>query len=60
MYVTEEDVSYINNDLEGIRCTISAANTFYLSGTLTLDKLPGDDLFLLLYCFIIIHLSQRL
>ena len=58
MYITQEDVSNISK-LEGIRCTISGANTFYSSGTLTLQITPGDDLFLLLY-FIILHLSQRL
>ena len=59
MYITQEDVSTFNN-LEGIRCTVSAANTFYTSGTLTLQILPGDDWFLLLYCFIIIHLVKGL
>ena len=59
MYITEDDVSTFN-DLEGIRCTISAANVFYQSGVLTLQILPGDDWFLLLYCFIIIHLVKGL
>ena len=59
MYVTQEDVSTLT-DLEGIRCTISGANTFYTSGTLTLQILPGDDWFLLLYCFIIVHLVKAL
>ena len=59
MYITQEDVSNFTK-LEGIRCTISAANTFYLSGALTLQILPGDDRLLLLYCFIIIHLVKDL
>ena len=59
MYITQEDVSNFTK-LEGIRCSISAANTYYLSGTLTLQILPGDDRLLLLYCFIIIHLVKGL
>ena len=41
MFVTEEDIDEING-LGGIKCTMSAANTFYSSGALTLKKrTPG-------------------
>lgn len=41
MFVTQEDVDEING-LGGIKCTMSAANTFYSSGALTLKKrTPG-------------------
>jgi len=40
MFVTQEDINEING-LQGIKCTMSAANTFYQSGALTLRKPPG-------------------
>lgn len=41
MFVTQEDIDEIN-ELGGIKCTMSAANTFYSSGALTLKKrTPG-------------------
>ena len=41
MFVTQEDIDEING-LDGIKCTMSAANTFYSSGALTLKKrTPG-------------------
>ena len=43
MYITQEDVTDINTNFDGICCTISAANTFYDSGALTLQIQPGDD-----------------
>lgn len=40
-FVTQEDIDEIAT-LGGIRCTVSAANTFYSSGVLTLKKrIPG-------------------
>ena len=36
-FVTQEDIDQIAT-LGGIRCTVSAANTFYSSGVLTLKK----------------------
>ena len=50
MYVTPEDIKKIE-EFQGIRCSISGANTFYRSGPLTLQIPQGDDLFLFLYCF---------
>jgi len=40
MFVTQEDIDEISS-LLGIKCTMSAANTFYSSGALTLRK-PAD------------------
>jgi len=40
MFVTQEDINEIS-ELQGIRCTMSAANTFYMSGALTLRKPAG-------------------
>ena len=50
MYVTPEDIKKIE-EFQGIRCSISGANTFYRSGPLTLQIPQGDDLFLFLHCF---------
>ena len=41
MYVTRDDVNEING-LGGIRCTMSAANTYYSSGALTLTTPSGN------------------
>jgi len=40
MFVTQADIDEIRG-LQGIRCTMSAANTFYMSGALTLRKPAG-------------------
>ena len=40
MFVTQEDIDEISS-LLGIKCTISAANTYYYSGALTLRKPAG-------------------
>ena len=42
MFVTEEDITRIQQ-LKGIRCTITGANTFYRSGPITLRK-SGNNL----------------
>ena len=42
MFVTQEDINEIN-EREGIRCTMSAANTFYSSNALTLRKPAGRN-----------------
>ena len=40
MFVTQEDIDEING-LQGIKCTMSAANTYFSSGALTLAKPAG-------------------
>jgi len=42
MFVTQEDIDEING-LQGIKCTMSAANTFFQSGALTLTKPAGRN-----------------
>jgi len=42
MFVTQEDINEING-IQGIKCTMSGANTFYHSGALTLRKPAGRN-----------------
>jgi len=51
MYVTEEDISK-TEELKGIKCTMTGANTIYRSGPITLKKgRPGNNLlYYILYC----------
>ena len=51
MFVTDEDVSK-TEELKGIKCTMTGANTIYRSGPITLKKRrPGNDLLhYILYC----------
>ena len=43
MFVTQDDVNEING-LGGISCTISAANTYYSSGALTLTTTGNETI----------------
>ena len=51
MFVTDEDISK-TEELQGIKCTMTAANTIYRSGPITLKKRrPGNNLLhYILYC----------
>ena len=42
MFVTQDDIDEING-IQGIKCTMSAANTFWQSGALTLRKPAGRN-----------------
>ena len=43
MYVTEEDIK-LAEQLKGISCTMTGANTIYKSGPITLQKRTGNNL----------------
>ena len=51
MFVTDEDISK-TEELNGIKCTMTGANTIYRSGPITLKKRrPGNNLlYYILYC----------
>ena len=51
MFVTDDDINLVNQ-LKGISCTVTGANTIYNSGPITLRKrLPGNNLlYYTLYC----------
>ena len=60
MFVTDEDITTIEN-LKGIRCTMTGANTVYKSGPITLKKRrPGNDLlYYILYCIAVVCCGIR-
>ena len=74
MFVEKEDIDEIN-EREGIRCTMSGANTYYPSGALTLRKsgknltyeksenplMHSNSLVIVLSCVInpTLHVGQR-
>ena len=55
MFVTDEDIFKIEQ-LKGIRCTMTGADTIYQSGPITLRKrIPGNDLlYFILHCLTVV------
>ena len=59
MFVTEDDIK-LTEQLKGISCTMTGANTIFKSGPLTLKKRAGNNLLhCVLYCLTVGHFRPQ-